>query len=67
MRTLLILLSLSIFIFSCKQKTSERTSYTLIDLSWSNGWTKTMSVFIDSSKNVNIAVRDVSSPKNSTV
>ncbi len=45
--------------FSCKQQVVERPVYTNIDLSWGNGWTKIISVFIDSTKNVKISIDEI--------
>jgi hypothetical protein len=37
----------------------EKTAFTNVDLSWGNGWTKYISVFIDSTKNVKIAIEEL--------
>lgn len=49
--------------FSCKQQEFERPVFKTIDLCWGNGWTKTISVFIDSTKNVKIAVDELNKKK----
>jgi len=59
MKTLIIILSLSTIMFSCRQQAVERPVFTKVDLSWGNGWTKYISVFIDSTKNVKIAIDEL--------
>lgn len=59
MKTLIIVFSLSIILFSCRQQSVEKPVFTKIDLSWGNGWTKIISVSIDSTKNVKIAMEEL--------
>jgi hypothetical protein len=63
MKTLIIILSLSTIIFSCRQQESEKPVFTKIDLSWGNGWTKIISVYIDSTKSVKISVDELNQRK----
>lgn len=59
MKTLIIIFSLSTIMFSCRQQRVEKTVFTKIDLSWGNGWTKYISVFIDSAKKVKVAIDEL--------
>lgn len=45
--------------YSCTQQTVEKPVFTSIDLSWGNGWTKIISVYIDSSKAARITVDEL--------
>jgi hypothetical protein len=47
------------FLISCRQEKVKPPSFETIDISYGNGWTKFVSVHVDSSKTINIRVDEL--------
>lgn len=63
MKDVLTIIFISLTVFSCSNQDKKTSSFKTIDISISNGWTKTVCVNIDSEKTIHCYVDELNNPK----
>jgi len=63
MRTVSTIIAFILFI-SCRQEKTTNSSFGQIDLTFSNGWTKTVSIYIDSTKIIKVRIDSLNTVSN---